>query len=178
MSYDVSSKTGPPFLRNGICNRRRFNVPNSKSKKVLRSSSEVLRGWSHSCSSVLALAAAVSVWAWQCRPARLAAPAAPERACARVCSCVRARETMGPFSFKIFFQKLFPLTVSWRPFFPAECGESPFNTRIVGGLPARRGEFPWMAGLVSRRGKVNFCGGSLISSNTVLTAAHCIQWEE
>jgi len=44
--------------------------------------------------------------------------------------------------------------------------------RITNGYPAARGQFPWQVAL-----HVNnawFCGGSLISSQWVLTAGHCI----
>jgi len=53
-----------------------------------------------------------------------------------------------------------------------KCGVST-NTRIVGGQNAAEGEFPWQVGLVSNYGKTPFCGGTLLSSDTVLTAAHC-----
>jgi secreted trypsin-like serine protease len=47
---------------------------------------------------------------------------------------------------------------------------------IVGGEPAKLGEFPHMAAIGWRKenGKVKFaCGGSVISEKFVLTAAHC-----
>lgn len=45
--------------------------------------------------------------------------------------------------------------------------------RIVGGVPAAAGEFPFMVSL--QRGTSHFCGGSLIHKNWVLTAAHCVR---
>ena len=43
--------------------------------------------------------------------------------------------------------------------------------RITGGSPAARGQFPWQVALVIDNAW--FCGGSLISDQWVLTAAHC-----
>lgn len=63
---------------------------------------------------------------------------------------------------------------------PAEgCGVStvPHN-RVVGGVPAKKGGWPWMAlvGYKNSLGEVSFkCGGSIISNRHVLTAAHCIR---
>ncbi|CAL8101304.1 unnamed protein product [Orchesella dallaii] len=45
------------------------------------------------------------------------------------------------------------------------------GTLIVGGTPANKNEFPW---LVHLQIGGSFCGGSLISMDTVLTAAHCV----
>merc|ERR1719277_2644853 len=54
------------------------------------------------------------------------------------------------------------------------CGRSSMiGSRIVGGTNAAKGELPWQVGLVSNNGRTPFCGGTLLSSDTVLTAAHC-----
>lgn len=49
-------------------------------------------------------------------------------------------------------------------------------TRIVGGEDAEEGQFPYQVSL-RRRGIIDghFCGGSIVSSRFVLTAAHCTQ---
>ena len=44
--------------------------------------------------------------------------------------------------------------------------------RMLGGTETEVNEFPWMAGITSR-GRV-FCGGSVINSFWVITAAHCV----
>ncbi|XP_059929501.1 transmembrane protease serine 9-like [Gadus macrocephalus] len=61
-----------------------------------------------------------------------------------------------------------PVTAS--PTAPALCGRAPLNTKIVGGVDAAPGTWPWQASL-QRLGP--FCGGSLINNLWVLTAAHC-----
>jgi secreted trypsin-like serine protease len=47
------------------------------------------------------------------------------------------------------------------------------SQRIVGGDVANPADWPFAAALTSRRGK-HFCGGSVISADAVVTAAHCV----
>lgn len=48
--------------------------------------------------------------------------------------------------------------------------------RVVGGNYASRNEFPYQVGLSLEVGGLMFwCGGSLISVEHVLTAAHCVE---
>ena len=57
------------------------------------------------------------------------------------------------------------------------CGRATYPI-IAGGSQARVHEFPWMVALVyenpSNGSTIVGCGGSLISSNVVMTAAHCL----
>ncbi|MEK8032762.1 serine protease [Ideonella sp. DXS29W] len=52
-------------------------------------------------------------------------------------------------------------------------------TTVVDGKPAKPGKWPFMVSLVDKSNSNNyaahFCGGSLIDSKNVLTAAHCVQ---
>lgn len=46
---------------------------------------------------------------------------------------------------------------------------------IVGGSEAERHQFPYQAGLILHMASGNgWCGGSLVSKNYVMTAAHCV----
>ena len=55
-----------------------------------------------------------------------------------------------------------------------ECGIEgpPMSERIVGGFEAEPNQWPWEVALFIDNAW--FCGGSLISENYVLTAAHCV----
>eukprot|EP00096_Caligus_rogercresseyi_P010125 TRINITY_DN357_c0_g2_i1.p1 TRINITY_DN357_c0_g2~~TRINITY_DN357_c0_g2_i1.p1 ORF type:complete len:531 (-),score=72.03 TRINITY_DN357_c0_g2_i1:202-1656(-) len=46
------------------------------------------------------------------------------------------------------------------------------DLKIVNGWPASKHEWPWIAALFNSGRQ--FCGGSLISKNHILTAAHCV----
>ncbi|XP_039201769.1 serine protease 27-like [Crotalus tigris] len=52
----------------------------------------------------------------------------------------------------------------------AACGQ-PMTSRIVGGQAAVEGAWPWQASIFQANKPI--CGGSLINSNWVVSAAHC-----
>ncbi|CAB0034979.1 unnamed protein product [Trichogramma brassicae] len=52
------------------------------------------------------------------------------------------------------------------------CGITNKQKRIVGGVETQINEYPWVA-LLLYRGRF-YCGGSVINSKYVLTAAHCV----
>jgi len=55
------------------------------------------------------------------------------------------------------------------------CGVPNRVTKIVGGQETEVNEYPWQVGLVSSWGTSPWCGGSLISNQYVMTAAHCTE---
>jgi len=57
---------------------------------------------------------------------------------------------------------------------PGSCGVSSLgSSRVIGGDDAIPGAWPWQVGLHTSRGGF-FCGGTLITPEWVVTAAHCI----
>ncbi|KAH1011598.1 brachyurin [Dendroctonus ponderosae] len=59
-----------------------------------------------------------------------------------------------------------------EPVGPAEYVPPQSGLRIIGGNVAARGAFPYQAALIINNS--GFCGGSIISNEWVLTAAHCV----
>ncbi|KAK5607213.1 hypothetical protein CRENBAI_004599 [Crenichthys baileyi] len=57
-----------------------------------------------------------------------------------------------------------------------ECGRVITKNRIIGGQDADPGMWPWQASL--QQFGFHFCGGSLITNEWVLTAAHCISRDD
>jgi len=56
-----------------------------------------------------------------------------------------------------------------------ECGQKGGGSRIIGGKDAAHGEFPWQISLRYNGGRRfrHICGGTLINSEWVVSAAHC-----
>merc|ERR1712215_385669 len=58
-----------------------------------------------------------------------------------------------------------------------KCGLAKRSTRSIGGQVTEVNEYPWQAGIVTKRGKSVWCGGTLVSDLWIMTAAHCTKGE-
>ena len=56
--------------------------------------------------------------------------------------------------------------------------EFPIVTALNGGESVAKNEFPWLVALVMKWKFQPFCTGTLISSKTVLMAAHCLIFKD
>ena len=68
------------------------------------------------------------------------------------------------------------LTIGWTntaPGRPADPSE-PAVAAIIGGEEAQPGEFPFQAALVNAATRFQFCGGTFVDGDWVMTAAHCV----
>ncbi|NXY49086.1 TMPS5 protease, partial [Ceuthmochares aereus] len=54
----------------------------------------------------------------------------------------------------------------------SECGLRPGAVRVVGGTDASPGRWPWQVSLY--HGSQHHCGGSVLDSEWIITAAHCV----
>ncbi|KAI5643185.1 trypsin domain-containing protein [Phthorimaea operculella] len=66
---------------------------------------------------------------------------------------------------------------AWKVLDEFECGDNAAD-RIIGGMDAALGQFPWIArlGYVSEDNETDWmCGAALVTDRHVVTAAHCAQ---
>ncbi|CAF1586587.1 unnamed protein product [Didymodactylos carnosus] len=59
-----------------------------------------------------------------------------------------------------------------QTFGPDDCGLRPLVNKVVGGVVAKVGDWPWSGSLLSNGRHI--CGGSLIKGTWFITAAHCV----
>ena len=58
-----------------------------------------------------------------------------------------------------------------------ECGKKAVHSRIVGGINAQPGSWPWQV-TMDYTGELSphWCGGSIITPEWIVTAAHCFAY--
>ncbi|KAJ1527974.1 hypothetical protein ONE63_007904 [Megalurothrips usitatus] len=73
------------------------------------------------------------------------------------------------------FKKADPAVKAQREPQPGPCRQA-VHLRIINGQKAVLGQFPWQAGLLADFGEEGkaWCGGSIIHSQWILTAGHCV----
>ncbi|XP_051273775.1 serine protease 27 [Dicentrarchus labrax] len=73
---------------------------------------------------------------------------------------------------KCLFPAVFWCVTGILASYAQECGRPPLQeNRIVGGMDAIDGAWPWQVDI--QKDAVHICGGSIITENWVLSAAHC-----
>uniref|UniRef100_UPI003D9C87A0 transmembrane protease serine 13a n=1 Tax=Danio rerio TaxID=7955 RepID=UPI003D9C87A0 len=55
----------------------------------------------------------------------------------------------------------------------SDCGKQQSSSRIIGGTTSELGQYPWQVSL--HYNKAHVCGGTLISPDFIVSAAHCFQ---
>ncbi|RZF36281.1 hypothetical protein LSTR_LSTR006786 [Laodelphax striatellus] len=72
-------------------------------------------------------------------------------------------------------------TAAYSPIgYEVECGLSNYSSftsgKIVGGVAAERGQFPWQISLqiLTDTSARHICGGAIVSAHWIVTAAHCV----